>query len=108
MVQSIVFTLPNIQGVCLLLIAMQKAMLVCTHNTCSYVKLLFIGPPALSVNIMKNIESSSIVVQWVVVDDLLPTIYTIVWGDRIDQSATVDEQTSYTITGLNLDTVYTL
>ena len=72
---------------------MQKAMLACTHNTCSYVKLPFTGPPALTVNMIKNIESSSVVVQWdaVHVDDFLPTTYTIVWGDRNDQFDTVDE-----------------
>ena len=59
---------------------------------------------------MKNIESLSIVVQWDVVDDFLLTTYTIVWTDGRDdiQAATVDEQTSYTITGLTLDTVYTI
>ena len=60
---------------------------------------------------MKNIESSSIVVQWDVVDDFLYTVYTIVWiseRDDIIQVATVDEQTSYTIIGLTLDTVYTI
>ena len=30
-----------------------------------------IGPPALTVNIMKNIENLSIVVQWDIVDDSL-------------------------------------
>ena len=57
---------------------------------------------------MKSIESLSIVVQWDVVDDFLPTTYAATWGDRIDQFDTVDEQTSYTITGLTLDTVYTI
>ena len=59
---------------------------------------------------MKNIESLSIVVQWDVVDDFLFTTYAVTWGDRIDQLATVtvDDQTSYTITGLTLDTVYTI
>ena len=48
---------------------------------CSYVCFIsvYTGPSAfeLTVNIMKNIESSSIVVQWDVVDDNLPTTYTI-------------------------------
>ena len=62
---------------------------------------------------MKNIGSSSIIVQWDVVDGFLPTtytLYTIVWiSERDDiQTATVDEQTSYTITGLTLNTVYTI
>ena len=59
-------------------------------------------------NIIKNIESLSIVVQWDVVNDSLPTAYTIIWGDSNDQFATVQEQTSYTITRLTLDTVYTI
>ena len=57
---------------------------------------------------MKNIESSSIVVQWDVVDDSLPTVYVVTWGDGFGQLVTVEEQTSYTITGLTLDTVYTI
>ena len=58
-------------------------------------------------NVTKNIESSSIVVQWDVVD---ATIYTVTWTDDRDLHGvdTVDEQTSYTITGLTLDTVYTI
>ena len=59
---------------------------------------------------MKNIENSSIVVQWDAVDDNLPTTYTITWTDEGDlfEVATLTEQTSYTITGLTLDTVYTI
>ena len=80
---------------------------------CSYVCFIFVyaGPPALTVNIMKNIENSSIVVQWDAVDDSLLTTYTIIWNDESDdylRAATVEEQTSYTITGLTLDTVYTI
>ena len=70
----------------------------------------FSGPSALMVNIMKNIESSSIVLQWDAVDDSSITIYTMTWnraGGRL-QSANVIEQTSYTITGLTLNTVYTI
>ena len=62
-------------------------------------------------NIIKNIEISSIVVQWDAVDDFLPTIYVVTWTDDRDlhEVATVDEpETSYTITGLTLDTVYTI
>ena len=68
------------------------------------------GPSALTVNITTNIESSSIIVQWDAVDDSLPTTYTITWTDDRDlhEVATVEEQTSYTITGLTLDTVYTI
>ena len=44
--------------------------------------------------------------QWDKVDDSLHTTYTILWGDQV---ATVeDPQTSYTITGLTLGTVYTI
>ena len=72
-------------------------------------ELVVTGPSVLTVNIMKNIESSSIVVQWDdAVDDFLPTTYVIMWGDSVGQLATVREQTSYTITGLTLDTVYTI
>ena len=43
-------------------------------------------------------------------DDFLPTIYTVALTDGRDfsQLATLTEQTSYTITGLTLDTVYTI
>ena len=71
---------------------------------------LHAGPSALRVNIMKN---SSIVVQWDTVDDFLPTVYTITWTSDRDingvDTVDVDEpETSYTITGLTLDTVYTI
>ena len=58
-------------------------------------------------NIIKNIENASIVVQWDAVD---LTTYTILWSNGRDlfEVATVVEQTSYTITGLTLDTVYTI
>ena len=60
---------------------------------------------------MKNIENLSIVVQWDVVDDSLTTTYTVLWTSESDhnlQSVTLREQSSYTITGLTLDTVYTI
>ena len=44
-------------------------------------------------------------------DDFLITIYTVIWTREKDhnlQSVTLLEQTSYTITGLTLDTVYTI
>ena len=71
---------------------------------------IFTGPSLLTVNIIKNIENSSIVVQWDAVDDFLPTFYTVTWTDERDlyDVATVDEQTLYTITGLTLDIVYTI
>ena len=63
-------------------------------------------------NITKNTESSSIVVQWDEVDDSLLTIYTVTWESERDlnnvQVKSVEEQSSYTITGLTLDTVYTI
>ena len=58
---------------------------------------------------MKNIKNSSIVIQWDVVDDFFTTTYTVTWTSERDhnlQSATLKEQSSYTITGLTLDTVY--
>ena len=67
---------------------------------------LFTGPP---VNIMKNTESSSIIVQWDEVDDSFPTTYTVTWTsekDHIAQSIGIVEQSSYTVTRLTLDTVY--
>ena len=70
----------------------------------------FTGPSALTVNIIKNIESSSIFVQCDAVDDSLTTRYTVTWtraGGSL-QVASLIEQTSYTITGLTLDTVYTI
>ena len=71
----------------------------------------FVGPPALTVNIMINTVSSSIVVQWDEVDDSLTTTYIVTWTskrDNILHHATITEQSSYTITGLTLDTVYTI
>ena len=70
----------------------------------------FTGPPALTVNIMKNIESLSTVVQWDAADPSLATNYTVTWTSETDptQSVATTEQTSYTITGLTLDTVYTI
>ena len=69
------------------------------------------GPPALAVNIMKNTESSSIVVQWDELDDSLTTTYIVTWTserDHIAHHVTLLEQSLYTITGLTLDTVYTI
>ena len=43
-------------------------------------------------------------------DDLVATNYIVTWTSETDrtQVATLTEQTSYTITGLTLDTVYTI
>ena len=64
-------------------------------------------------NVTKNIENSSIIVQWEAVDDSLTITYTVTLTSERDhnnniQSATLREQSSYTITGLTLDTVYTI
>ena len=65
----------------------------------------FTGPSALTVNIIKNIESSSIVVQWDAVDDSLTTRYTVTWTGELEvrslQVASLINQTSYTVTGFN-------
>ena len=72
--------------------------------------LCFAGVSSLNVTTARNIESLSIVVQWDAVDDSLPTSYTVAWTTNgVDlQVVTLLEQTSYTITGLTLDTVYTI
>ena len=75
------------------------------------VPVLYTDPPALAVNIMKNAESSSIVVQWDEVDDSLTTTYTVTWAserDHITHPVSLIEQSSHTIIGLTLDTVYTI
>ena len=60
-------------------------------------------------SIIKNIESLLVVVQWDEVDDSLHTTYTVTWTDgKLLGTAAVEEHTSYTITGLALDTVYTI
>ena len=49
--------------------------------------------------------------QWDEVDDSLLTNYTVIWtsdGTNFVQSHTLIEQSSYTVTGLTLDTVYTI
>ena len=68
------------------------------------------GPSALSVSVTNNNESLSSAVQWDAVDDSLDTNYTVTWTSETDhtQSVATTEQTSYTITGLTLDTVYTI
>ena len=62
-------------------------------------------------NITENTDSSSVVVQWDEVDDSLPTTYVLSWAserDHIVHPVTLIEQSSFTITGLTLDTVYTI
>ena len=79
---------------------------------CMYVVICmdFIGPPGVRVNSVKNVEDLSTVIQWDAVNNPLPTTYTVTWTDdrNLHGVDTVDEQTSYTITGLTLDTVYTV
>ena len=70
-----------------------------------------IGPSALKVNTTKNIVGFAVVVQWDEVDDSLTTTYIVTWAserDHITHPVTLIEQSSYTITGLTLDTVYTI
>ena len=60
---------------------------------------------------MLNTLSSSVVVQWDEVDDSLTTTYIVTWvseRDHIAHPVTVTENSSYIITGLTLDTVYTI
>ena len=62
-------------------------------------------------NILKNTEGLSIVVQWDEVDDSFPTAYIVTWTserDNILHPFVLIEQSSYTITGLTLDTVYAI
>ena len=61
-------------------------------------------------NVTKNNESLSSVVQWDAVDRSLTTNYTVTWTSETDPTQSMDTkmETSYTITGLTLDTVYTI
>ena len=69
----------------------------------------FTGPPALAVNVRENATALSTVVQWDEVDDSLNTTYIVSWTSERDHIAYhVTEQSSYTITGLILYTVYTI
>ena len=67
---------------------------------------LFTGPPAPTVDLTKNIKSLSIVLNWNAVDNVAN--YSVTWTSESSptQSRTLTEQSSYTITGLTLDTVY--
>ena len=62
---------------------------------------------------MTIIEHSSIVVQWDVVEDSRRTIYTVTWfgsseGNVHSDTKRLSDQTSYEITGLTLNTVYSI
>ena len=64
------------------------------------------------VNILTNTENSSIVVQWDGVDDSFTITYAVTWTSERDHVSNrygiVSPTSSYTITGLTLDTVYTI
>ena len=68
------------------------------------------GPSDLTVNVTKNNEILSSVIQWDAVDGSLATNYTVTWTSETDptQSVATTVETLYTITGLILDTVYTI
>ena len=58
---------------------------------------------------MKKVESSSMFVQWNVVDSYFDTSYTVTWTSGFPiHSVTLIEQSSCTITGLTPDTIYTI
>ena len=70
---------------------------------------LFTGPSGLRVETIRNAIDSSIVVKWDIEDDSLSTSYTVTWtSNGTISSHSQTEQSSYTITGLTLDTVYTI
>ena len=76
-----------------------------------FVASCFTGPPALTVNITKNTDSLSIVVQWDEVDDSITTTYVVTWTSErghIKKSPGLVGLTSHTITGLTLDIVYNI
>ena len=75
-----------------------------------HVVICFSEPSGLTASVTRNITDLSIVVQWDVVDDSLTTTYTVTWAIKRNpvDLATLIEQSSYTITGLTLDTVYTI
>ena len=71
---------------------------------------MFAGPSDLTVSIAENNTDLSIALQWDVMDDSFPNTYTVTWTSENAtlQLATLIEQSSHTITGLTLDTVYTI
>ena len=89
--------------ICICSVHRYVAALICTNLTCT-------APSALVVNITKTSKDSTVHLKWDVVDDSLFTTYIVTWsraGGSL-QVATLTEQISYTITGLTLDTVYTI
>ena len=85
---------------------------VAINNIRNVFNLCYTAPHALTVNITKKTESLSVVVQWDEVNDSIHTTYIVTWTSERDlndiQIHTLIEQSSYTITGLTLDTVYTI
>ena len=71
---------------------------------------MYADPSALRVYITKSIKDLSVVVRWDEMDDFLPTTYVVTWTSATArlESVTLIEQSSYTVTGLTLDTVYTI
>ena len=69
----------------------------------------FTGPSALTVDATRNSEQLSVDVQWDTDDSLITNFTVNLTSDGIDlQTATLINRTSYTITGLTLDTVYAI
>ena len=80
-------------------------------NIHNHVKTCLKGPSALQMKASKNITNLSVAMQWDEVDDSLTTTYIVTWTserDHIVHHVTLIEESSYTITGLTLDTVYTI
>ena len=70
---------------------------------------LFTGPSGVQVTTTKNLVDLSVAVQWDEVDDFLPITYIVAWTNKKDDIihlVTITEESSYTLTGLTLDTVY--
>ena len=81
------------------------------YNDCSamhFEKIVFTGPPALTVSVMKIFESLSIVVWWDKVANV--TNYIVTWtSDGTSLSShTLIEQSPFTLNGLTFDTVYNI
>jgi len=60
------------------------------------------------VKFIKNLRNSSLVVQWNAVGDISDTVYIVYWSSGTIQGSIVTRMTSYTITGLTVDTTYTI